>query len=143
MSGASGKVPAAIHLTPEAAGGGPIAKVRDGDVIRLDATPVSSTSWSATSNSTHGISRARRRTTRAGTGTGRDSSPRSCSPRGATEHGASVIPQLLEKHHLMAPLTSADLLSLAPAIPVVVLTSPQTRRHSRKHCSTAACRSSR
>ncbi|MGH6971823.1 MAG: dihydroxy-acid dehydratase, partial [Caulobacteraceae bacterium] len=37
MSGASGKVPSAIHLTPEAAVGGPISKVRDGDVIRLDA----------------------------------------------------------------------------------------------------------
>ena len=37
MSGASGKVPAAIHLTPEAVDGGPIAKIRDGDVIRLDA----------------------------------------------------------------------------------------------------------
>jgi phosphogluconate dehydratase len=37
MSGASGKIPAAIQLTPEAAAGGPLAKVRDGDVIRLDA----------------------------------------------------------------------------------------------------------
>ena len=37
MSGASGKVPAAIHVSPEALGGGPLAKVRDGDVIRLDA----------------------------------------------------------------------------------------------------------
>jgi len=37
MSGASGKVPAAIHVTPECAAGGPLAKVRDGDVIRLDA----------------------------------------------------------------------------------------------------------
>ena len=37
MSGASGKVPAAIHMTPEAADGGPIAKVRDGDLLRLDA----------------------------------------------------------------------------------------------------------
>ena len=36
MSGASGKVPAAIHLCPEAADGGPIALIRDGDVIRLD-----------------------------------------------------------------------------------------------------------
>ncbi|HVM98779.1 MAG TPA: phosphogluconate dehydratase [Caulobacteraceae bacterium] len=36
MSGASGKVPAAIHLTPEACVGGPLAQVRDGDVIRLD-----------------------------------------------------------------------------------------------------------
>ena len=37
MSGASGKVPAAIHVTPEAADGGPLAYVRDGDIIRLDA----------------------------------------------------------------------------------------------------------
>jgi phosphogluconate dehydratase len=37
MSGASGKVPAAIHLSPEGAAGGAIAKVRDGDLIRLDA----------------------------------------------------------------------------------------------------------
>ena len=37
MSGASGKVPAAIHLTPEAAAGGPIARIREGDLIRLDA----------------------------------------------------------------------------------------------------------
>ena len=36
MSGASGKVPAAIHVTPEAAAGGPLARVRDGDMIRLD-----------------------------------------------------------------------------------------------------------
>ena len=37
MSGASGKVPAAIHLSPEAIAGGPIGKLRDGDVICLDA----------------------------------------------------------------------------------------------------------
>ncbi|MGY6535995.1 MAG: phosphogluconate dehydratase [Pararhodobacter sp.] len=37
MSGASGKVPAAIHVTPEAAAGGPLARLRDGDLIRLDA----------------------------------------------------------------------------------------------------------
>jgi phosphogluconate dehydratase len=37
MSGASGKVPAAIHLTPEGVAGGEIAKIRDGDPIRLDA----------------------------------------------------------------------------------------------------------
>ena len=37
MSGASGKVPAAIHVSPEALDGGPLAKVRDGDIIRLDA----------------------------------------------------------------------------------------------------------
>ncbi|MCP5187398.1 MAG: phosphogluconate dehydratase [Pseudomonadales bacterium] len=37
MSGASGKVPAAIHLTPEALADGPIGKVRNGDIIRVDA----------------------------------------------------------------------------------------------------------
>jgi phosphogluconate dehydratase len=53
MSGASGKVPAAIHLSPEAAAGGPLARVRDGDIIRLDANAgtlavrVSDAEWSA------------------------------------------------------------------------------------------------
>lgn len=53
MSGASGKVPAAIHVSPEAAAGGPLAKVRDGDVIRLDALTgdlqvlVSDAEWAA------------------------------------------------------------------------------------------------
>ncbi len=37
MSGASGKVPAAIHLSPEALGGGPIARLRDGDMVRVCA----------------------------------------------------------------------------------------------------------
>ncbi len=37
MSGASGKVPAAIHVTPEASEGGVIGKIRDGDIVKLDA----------------------------------------------------------------------------------------------------------
>lgn len=37
MSGASGKVPAAIHMSPEAAAAGPLARLRDGDIVRLDA----------------------------------------------------------------------------------------------------------
>jgi phosphogluconate dehydratase len=37
MSGASGKVPAAIHLWPEACDGGPLARIMDGDVVRVDA----------------------------------------------------------------------------------------------------------
>ena len=37
MSGASGRVPAAIHVSPEVLAGGPLGKVRDGDLIRLDA----------------------------------------------------------------------------------------------------------
>jgi phosphogluconate dehydratase len=58
MSGASGKVPAAIHLSPEALAGGPLAKVRDGDLIRLDAAAgtlealVPSDEWAARENAT-------------------------------------------------------------------------------------------
>src|SRR5207302_5918441 len=37
MSGASGKVPAALHVTPESLAGGPLSRLRSGDVIRLDA----------------------------------------------------------------------------------------------------------
>ncbi|AYJ87272.1 phosphogluconate dehydratase [Sphingomonas paeninsulae] len=37
MSGASGKVPAAIHVTPEAANNGALAQLRDGDIVRVDA----------------------------------------------------------------------------------------------------------
>ncbi len=37
MSGASGKVPAAIHVSPEAATGGPLSLLRDGDIVRVDA----------------------------------------------------------------------------------------------------------
>jgi phosphogluconate dehydratase len=53
MSGASGKVPAAIHLSPEAKAGGPLAKVLDGDIIRLDGPAgtlqvlVSDAEWAA------------------------------------------------------------------------------------------------
>jgi len=53
MSGASGKVPAAIHASPEALAGGPLARLRDGDVIRLDANAgtlaalVDSAEWAA------------------------------------------------------------------------------------------------
>jgi len=56
LSGASGKVPAAIHVTPEAANGGPIAKIRDGDLIRLDAPAgrlevlVEEAEWAARAN---------------------------------------------------------------------------------------------
>ena len=53
MSGASGKVPAAIHVSPEALAGGPLAKVRTGDIVRLDAVAgtlealVPATEWHA------------------------------------------------------------------------------------------------
>jgi phosphogluconate dehydratase len=56
MSGASGKVPAAIHVSPEALAGGPLAKVVDGDVIRVDAVRgtiealISPAEWAARAN---------------------------------------------------------------------------------------------
>ncbi len=58
LSGASGKVPAAIHVTPEAVEGGPIAKVRDGDMVRIDGVTgrldvlVPAADWDARENAT-------------------------------------------------------------------------------------------
>jgi phosphogluconate dehydratase len=58
MSGASGKVPAAIHVTPEAADGGAIAKICNGDMIRLDAVEgrlevlVDAAEWASRGNAT-------------------------------------------------------------------------------------------
>ena len=64
MSGASGKVPAAIHVSPEALAGGPLAKVRDGDVVRLDAVQgtldvlVSDAEWAARTPATRSEAQA-------------------------------------------------------------------------------------
>ena len=58
MSGASGNVPAAIHVSPEALAGGPLAKVRDGDRVRLDANAgtlevlIAADEWAARENAT-------------------------------------------------------------------------------------------
>jgi phosphogluconate dehydratase len=62
LSGASGKVPSAIHVTPEAADGGAIAKIRDGDIIRLDAAAgrldvkVGAVEWEARTAETYDLS---------------------------------------------------------------------------------------
>jgi phosphogluconate dehydratase len=62
MSGASGKVPAAIHVSPEILAGGPLGLVRDGDIIRLDATTgtlealVPSDVWAARAQATADLS---------------------------------------------------------------------------------------
>ena len=64
MSGASGKVPAAIHVSPEALAGGPLARVQDGDIIRLDAVAgtlmvlVDETAWAARTPATLGPQQA-------------------------------------------------------------------------------------
>jgi phosphogluconate dehydratase len=71
MSGASGAVPAAIHVTPECVGGGPLAKVRDGDILRLDSDAgvleacVSAEEWSRRPLATADLARNN-------TGTGRE-----------------------------------------------------------------------
>jgi phosphogluconate dehydratase len=70
MSGASGAVPAAIHVTPECLSGGPLGKVRDGDILRLDSVAgtldahVSSAVWDQRPNAdvdvsgnSHGVGR--------------------------------------------------------------------------------------
>jgi phosphogluconate dehydratase len=90
MSGASGKVPAAIHLTPEAADGGPIAKLRDGDIIRIDATSgrlealVSAAEWLARTPATSDLSRY-------GSGLGRELFAGFRASVGAADTGATVL----------------------------------------------------
>jgi phosphogluconate dehydratase len=81
MSGASGSVPAAIHVCPECLLGGPLARVRDGDVIRLDSiegsleAQVPEDSWARRelaqpqlSGNTHGMGRELFGTFRAAAG---------------------------------------------------------------------------
>jgi phosphogluconate dehydratase len=90
MSGASGKVPAAIHASPEAARGGPIAKLRDGDVIRLDAVAgcldvlVDPAAWAARTPAVADLSDN-------GHGLGRELFAAFRSSVGAAETGAAVV----------------------------------------------------
>ncbi|HTU73163.1 MAG TPA: phosphogluconate dehydratase [Trebonia sp.] len=97
MSGASGKVPAAIHVTPEAAAGGPLTKVQDGDVVRIDAKSglldvlVRDDQLDARQPGGKALDEA------SWTGTGRELFASFRRHVGATESGASVITQLLEK----------------------------------------------
>ena len=93
MSGASGKVPAAIHLTPEAVDGGPIGKVRDGDLIRLDAEAgtlealVDAAEWAARPAATADLSANDH-------GIGRDLFARLRRGMGGAETGASLLGDL-------------------------------------------------
>jgi phosphogluconate dehydratase len=97
MSGASGKIPAAIHLTPEAAAGGPLARIRSGDVIRIDAPAgllrvlVSDEEFGARPVGGQAPDDA------SWTGTGRELFAAFRQLVGAAERGASVIPDLLER----------------------------------------------
>jgi len=90
MSGASGKVPSAIHLSPEAADGGPIARLMDGDVIRLDAVAgtlealVDPAVWAARGVATVDLSAN-------GVGMGRELFASLRAMVGTAETGASVV----------------------------------------------------
>jgi phosphogluconate dehydratase len=90
MSGASGKVPAAIHLTPEALDGGPIAKIRDDDLIRLDAVAgtltvrVPADEWAARPLATEDLSGSH-------VGNGRELFSQLRASVGAADRGASIF----------------------------------------------------
>lgn len=89
MSGASGRVPAAIHLSPEAAAGGAIGKIRDGDMIRLDANAgvldclVDAAEWRAREVFSSGID--------DGQGVGRELFANFRNTISSAEEGASVL----------------------------------------------------
>ena len=95
MSGASGKVPAAIHVTPEAALGGPLARVSDGDLVTVDAVTgrldldVSVADLAARSST------GRAPTGEEWVGTGRELFAGFRATVGAADTGASVFPGLL------------------------------------------------
>jgi len=90
MSGASGKVPAAIHVTPEAMCGGPIARLRDGDIVRLDAiagtlqAQVEESEWNARSAATADLSRYH-------SGMGREMFAALRNAVGTADRGASIF----------------------------------------------------
>jgi phosphogluconate dehydratase len=87
LSGASGRVPAAIHMTPEALDGGPLARLQDGDMIRLDATAgtlVASADLAARRAVTHDLSAAR-------SGVGRELFATFRATVGSAEAGASIL----------------------------------------------------
>ena len=100
MSGASGKVPAAIHVTPEAADGGPLARIRNGDRIRLCArrgelsVQVDAATWASRAPAAAPVSRS---------GLGRELFAIMRERADSAEHGASAM------------LAAADLGAAVPA----------------------------
>ncbi|WP_341988597.1 phosphogluconate dehydratase [Azorhizobium sp. AG788] len=90
MSGASGKVPSAIHVTPEAANGGPIAKIRDGDMVRFDGVNghltvlVDAAEWAARPVAVEDLSSSH-------IGVGRELFAPFRAAVGSAEHGASIF----------------------------------------------------
>ena len=95
MSGASGKVPAAIHVTPEAADGGPIAKIRDGDIDPpRRASPAASTR-SSTRRSGPAREPARPTSSRYHIGLGRELFASFRAAVGPADEGAAAVGRLL------------------------------------------------
>lgn len=93
MSGASGKIPAAIHVTPEAAAGGVLARLRDGDPMRVDAT---SGRLDVLVPDDELADRPASPIDSAWSGTGRELFAAFRHHVGAADQGASVIPQQWE-----------------------------------------------
>ncbi len=122
MSGASGKVPAALHVTPEAAQGGPLRSVRDGDLVRLDTL---NGTLSLLVDADEFDAREPARPTRPSgptTGTGRDlfgAFRRPSDP--PTPARPSPCPTEPPCPTERTPPVSEKLLELAPVVPVVVL----------------------
>jgi phosphogluconate dehydratase len=111
MSGASGKVPAAIHVSPEVLAGGPLGRVRTGDLIRLDAGQgqlqalVEPTEWNARSTEEIGLFDN-------GVGMGRElfavfRNAISEAEQGATTFGLPPLPQTAH-HGLRLPDADAE-----------------------------------
>lgn len=101
MSGASGKVPAAIHVTPEAALGGPLAKVRDGDLVTLDADAGTLT---IDADLGHREPTGAAPSGTAWAGTGRELFAAFRATVGPADEGASVFPVLTAAASLEEPL---------------------------------------
>ena len=91
LSGASGKVPSAIHVTPEAAAGGAIGKIRNGDVVRLDAREgrldvlVDAEVWARRGHAESDLSRSH-------VGMGRELFSAFRGQVGAADEGAAIFP---------------------------------------------------
>ena len=91
MSGASGKVPSAIHLSPEAADGGPISLVREGDLIRLDSTAGTLNLLVPAEELASRTPGGRARSDAQWVGTGRELFSVFRRTAGHAEHGASIF----------------------------------------------------
>jgi phosphogluconate dehydratase len=92
MSGASGKIPAAIHLTPEAAADGPLTRVRDGDIITVDANAGTLTLHVPDDEFATRTPTGRAPSTAEMTGTGRELFASMRAAVGPADQGASVFP---------------------------------------------------